>query len=74
MWDENDSFGRWFQGVLALILVPIGLAAEYYDWTRLSGSSYRYGIGGIFGGALYLGYRCARYAITGRGNINRDNY
>jgi hypothetical protein len=74
MWDEDDHFGRWVQGILALILLPVGVVIEYYSWTHLTGGMYRYGIGGVFGVALYLGYRCARYAITGKGNMNRDDF
>jgi hypothetical protein len=74
MWDEQDHFGRWVQGILGAMLLPVGMAFEYYDWTHFSDPTYRYGIGGVFGGVLYLAYRCLRYAITGRDNINRDNF
>ncbi len=71
--DENDSFARGVQGICAIVLLPLGLLIEYYTWTRPWGS-YRYGSGAGGCGFLYVGYRCAAYALTGRGNINRDDF
>jgi len=49
-----------------------GAALEYY-WRRTS-SSYEgwYGVGGM--GLIVVGLRCLWYAITGKDNINRDDF
>lgn len=74
--DANDSLARWIQGICGGFLLPFGVAVEYYDWTHLSGYSSitRSGAGGLGIGAIYLGYRCIRYAVTGQDNINRDDF
>jgi len=76
MWDEDDTFGRWFQGLCAIPLFGwtcfvLYLLANGYHM------SYSYGRAGEFCtgvGTAYLGYRCLRYAMTGRNNVNRDDY
>jgi hypothetical protein len=72
--DENDSFARGVQGICAMVLLPLGLLVEYYSWTHPWSSSYRFGASTGGFGILYVGYRCARYALTGQGNINRDDF
>lgn len=72
--DENDSFARGVQGICAVLLLPLGLLIEYYDWTQTWNSSYRYGAGAGGLGLLYVGVRCAVYALTGKSNINRDDF
>jgi len=75
MWDEDDTFGRWVQGLCAIPLLGWTFLMLYF---LASGHpmGYSYGAEGTCAGAgsAYLGYRCLRYAITGRNNINRDDY
>jgi len=76
MWDEEDTFGRWVQGLCA---VPL-LAWTYFAFDLIAtgfsrGYSYRNeGVACTGVATAYFGYRCLRYAITGRDNINRDDY
>jgi len=76
MWDEDDTFGRWVQGLCAIPL----LAWTYFAFDLLASDSYggysygRRGAGWTGIVTAYLAYRCLRYAITGRNNINRDDY
>ncbi len=70
LWGEDDTFGRWLQFFCAIPLIALGAALEYYWWTTPS-SGY-YGAGGT--GMLILGFRCLWYAVTGRDNINRDDF
>jgi len=72
--DEKDSFARSVQGACALVLLPLGLLIEYYNWTRPWNSAYQYGAGAGGFGILYVGYRCGLYALTGKRNINRDDF
>ena len=77
MWDEDDTFGRWVQGLCAIPLlawtvVDLYLFTTGYWWRYSSYGSTAGGGSGIFSG--YVAYRCLRYALTGRGNINRDDY
>lgn len=68
MWDEQDTFGRWVQGIFG-VLCAVFVAAVlffglYLSWLVIAATVL----------ACYLGYRSLRYAITGRNNINRDSY
>jgi hypothetical protein len=76
MWDRDDHFARWFQALCALPLV-VWCAFGAYLWLSTPYDSYDRTTGAISTsvlGAAYLAYRCLRYAITGRDNINRDDY
>ena len=75
MWGEDDTFGRWFQGLCAIPLLGWTFLVLYL-LARGYHMGYSYGTGGTCTGAgsAYLGYRCLYYAITGRDNINRDDY
>jgi len=72
MWDEQDHFSRWVQFVCAIPLIGFGALFEYHYWTSTYvASSYR----GVLGfGCLGLGIRCLWYAITGKDNVNRDDF
>jgi hypothetical protein len=73
MWDEQDYFSRCVQGVFAFIL---GVCAIGGIYMALHATLTMLIFGGIAAtaGCIRVGYRCARYAITGRNNINRDDF
>lgn len=73
MWDERDHFGRWVQGISAIFLAVFAMVSAYFIYTS---TIWMIIIGGIavFWGSVRLCWRCAVYAITGRGNVNRDEY
>ena len=75
MWDEEDTFGRWVQGLCAIPLLAWTFFILYLvaiDSPMVQ--SYGKGVGGSSGiVSAYIAYRCLRYAITGRNNINRDD-
>jgi hypothetical protein len=74
MWDENDTSSRWIQGLCAIPLIAF-IAFDAFlllntDPTpRVSSAE-----GVALLGALYLLYRVLWYALTGKGNVNRDDY
>jgi hypothetical protein len=72
MNDGEDHFARWVQGLCAVPLILFVLVELYF---LFSGSIFGIWIfvqGGLGVGSIYLTYRCLKYAITGRDNINRD--
>lgn len=73
MWDEQDHFGRWVQGISAIFLAVFAAACAYFIYTS---TIWMIIIGGItlFLGSVRLCWRCAFYAVTGRNNVNRDGY
>jgi hypothetical protein len=73
MWDEKDYLARWIQGICAVFLALFAAADAYFV---VSNFGFFYGIAGVtlFVGAVKLAWRCARYAITGRNNVNRDSF
>jgi len=75
MWDEDDHFGRWVQFLCAIPLLALGAALEYYWWQTPSYGYYGHGVYGAGGlSMLVLGIRCLWYAVTGRDNVNRDDF
>ena len=75
MWDEKDYFGRWVQGVCAVVLGAVAVGGIIF--IVLAGNTLtllRSGIVAATLGCIGVGWRCARYAITGRNNINRDDF
>jgi len=73
MWDEQDYFGRWVQGISAVILGVCAVGGLYMA-THATLIMLIYGGIAVTLGCIRLSWRCARYAITGRNNINRDNF
>jgi len=73
MWDETDYTARWIQGICAIFLAIFAIGAAYVIYTSPF-SIFMIGFLTAFFGAVTLCYRCIRYAITGRNNINRDDY
>jgi hypothetical protein len=73
MWDEDDHAGRWIQGICAIFLALFASVAGYLIFTS---TVLMIMIGGFaaFCGSATLCWRCARYALTGKGNVNRDDY
>ncbi len=82
MWDENDTTARWVHlicGLVSLLVAVLFGWAALHDWQNgipsSNYSTYRNsGIGAIFLAALYLAIRCLWYALTGKDNINRDDF
>ena len=74
MWDQRDHFGRWVQAICGLLLLGFAvlMASFSWPWSRYAPSSTVED--GLAFGAVYLAYRCFRYALTGRDNINRDDF
>jgi hypothetical protein len=73
MWDERDYTARWIQGICAIFLAAFALLCGYFV---LHNTFWMFMIGGfvIFCGSVRLCWRCASYAVTGKGNVNRDDY
>ena len=73
MWDEHDCVARWIQGLCVVGLAVFALFAGYFLW---SSPVFMVIIGGIavFCGSAHLSWRCLRYALTGRSNVNRDDF
>ena len=73
MWGKDDSFGRWVQ----LCCGPASAALFVLD-VLLWRSTHRLFMTRseecLACGFLYLAVRCLWYAISGRDNINRDNF
>lgn len=78
MWDEDDRFGRWVQLVCGVLLFGLGSMLLYFDlldWARRIPVYHHYTWGSEIGiVCIVLGGRCLWYAVTGKGNINRDDY
>jgi len=79
MWDEQDETARWVHLICGIVFLMIALGLGYVSiasWD--SDSGYRsYGRGGsgtLCLGAIYLSIRCLWYAVTGKNNINRDDF
>jgi hypothetical protein len=73
MWGADDTFGRWIQLLCALVLIPLGVLIEYWWWTTPYSSMTCRAFAATGLAMMYLGYRCTRYATTGKNNINRDD-
>jgi hypothetical protein len=74
MWDETDYTSRWIQGISAIFLAVFAFVDGYM--LLHTGFVLFYAASGItlFCGSLYYCWRCLRYAVTGRGNVNRDDF
>ena len=73
MWDERDHFGRWVQGVFA-VLLAIGAVGGIYMTMHATFTMLMFGGVAATFACARISWRCARYAITGRDNINRDDF
>jgi hypothetical protein len=73
MWDEDDIEGRIIQGICAVFLALFALAD---GWVVFVHFGFFFGVAGItlFIGSVRLCWRCFWYAVTGKNNVNRDNY
>ena len=73
MWDETDYTARLIQGICAVFLALFAMVAGYFVYTS---PIFMIMIGGVvvFLASARLCWRCAKYAITGRNNVNRDDY
>ncbi len=73
MWDERDYIARWIQGFCAVLLALFAVADA---WFVISNFGLLYGISGVvlFIASVRVSWRCARYAVTGRNNINLDGF
>ena len=74
MWDEQDRFGRCVQGICGLLLLGVVIVMGWLSWPWSHSSVSSAAKDSLAFGALYLAYRCLRYALTGRDNINRDDF
>jgi len=78
MWDEDDTSGRFVQLICGVVLLVVAFCCGYIaisGWDRSYSHSYRHtGAGGLCVGAIYLGIRCLWYAVTGKDNVNRDDF
>jgi hypothetical protein len=72
-WDEDDRFGRWLQGICAVLLAIFSVIGGYIVLTHIGFFLLIGGIPLIYG-STRLCWRCAHYAITGRNNVNRDSF
>jgi hypothetical protein len=73
MWDKDDHFSRWVQGICAIPLIAWCIFGTYLELHDPYSNYSRYGtIGASVIGSGYVAYRCLWYAITGRRSINRD--
>lgn len=73
MWDEKDYTSRWIQGICAIVLAIFAVGDAYFV---LSNFGLFYLVAGVtlFIVSVRICWRCFIYAVTGRGNINRDDY
>ena len=73
MWDEKDHTARWVQGLCAVFLAAFAAVDAYFV---VSNFGLVYGVVGftLFVGSVRLAWRCARYAVTGKNNVNRDAF
>ncbi len=74
MWDEQDHFSRWVQGICGLLLLGLAITMGSLSWPWSRPAGYSTAEDSLAFGALYLAYRCFRYALSGRDNINRDDF
>jgi hypothetical protein len=78
MWDKQDTFTRWLQGILAVVIFFVSVFLIALEIRYLSSSGYSsFGDRNLLGvlgfGGFYVSFRCLWYAITGEDNINRED-
>jgi hypothetical protein len=74
MWKEDDTFARVVQFLCGLALIVFIFSDFYVLQSGSWNSDYTTAGIGIGCGAAYLASRCLWYAITGKDNINRDDF
>jgi hypothetical protein len=73
LYGKDDTFGRCVQGICAIFLALCTFVAGYYIlhfpvfWGIIGGFA-------VSIGCARLCWRCAKYALTGEGNVNRDDF
>ena len=73
MWDEEDYTARWVQGISAVFLALFTIGGTYLIFHMFSIMLLIGGIPVCYASAR-LCWRCTRYAVTGKGNVNRDTF
>jgi hypothetical protein len=73
MWDETDYEGRWIQAACAVFLAIFSVLGGYVVVTHIGFFVIVGGVPVILG-SIRLCWRCAYYAVTGKNNINCDDY
>jgi len=74
MWDEEDYTARWIQGICAIFLALFALVDVYLLLHTAFAFFYLLAGGTLLVGSVRLCWRCLKYAITGKGNVNRDDF
>ena len=78
MWGKDDYFGRWVQAICGLLALACGFALLHFALTGNSDERDlwhdRYGLWAGSFACFAFAARLLWYAITGRDNINRDNF
>jgi hypothetical protein len=75
MLDKQDTFTRWYQGILGVLILIASVffaALDIHDFFSAT-ISYRDYFGTIAIGGFYLSFRCLWYAFSGEDNIIRDD-
>jgi hypothetical protein len=73
MWGEEDTLARWIQGICAIFLAIFSIIGAYIVIAHIGLFLLLGGIPVIYG-SIRLCWRCTYYALTGKGNVNRDTY
>ena len=76
MWDKDDHFARWVQG-LCVIPLALWIVFDCYLLKYSDPLSEPYSQKAEYASlfiAIYLVARCLWYTVTGRHNVNRDDY
>ena len=75
MLDKQDTFTRWYQGVLGVFIFIASMffaAVDIHDFLH-STPGYRDYFGTLAIGGFYLSFRCLWYAFSGEDNIIRED-
>jgi hypothetical protein len=77
MYDEDDHFSRWVQFLCAIPHLFIGGGLLY--WSSIDLFDFRqnydiYSMDGVGIALFVVGAGCLWYAITGKDNVNKDDF